>query len=134
MKAEPGYMENLTNNPIQPENLAPAPRCGAKTRSGSMCRSPAIRGRLRCRMHGGTNKGAPRGNDNARKHGNRSAEAEAQLKIVSETNQNLRVLGKVRQGLELSIRERDRLVHIYAESRRVNRLQNASDLEPKKVD
>ena len=127
-------MENLTDNPTQPENLSNAPRCGAKTRSGSVCRSPAVKGRLRCRMHGGTNKGAPQGNNNARKHGNRSAEAEEQLKIVRQTNQHLRVLSKVRQGLELNIRERDRLVDIYAESRRASRLPDASDLEPKKVD
>lgn len=85
-------------------------------------------------MHGGTNTGAPKGNNNARKHGNRSAEAEEQLKLVRQTNQHLRVLSKVRQGLELNIRERDRLVQIYAESRRANRLPDASDLEPKKVD
>jgi hypothetical protein len=127
-------MEHHTVNPMQPTNLASAPRCGAKTRSGVTCRAPAVRGRLRCRMHGGTNKGAPQGNNNARKHGNRSAEAEEQLKIVRQTNQHLRVLSKVRQGLELNIRERDRLVQIYAESRRANRLPDASDLEPKKVD
>ena len=30
-----------------------SPRCGAKTRSGNACRSPAVRGKKRCRMHGG---------------------------------------------------------------------------------
>jgi len=45
-------------------------RCGAKTRCGGSCRSPAVRGRKRCRMHGGApNSGAPRRNRNARKHG-----------------------------------------------------------------
>ncbi len=45
-------------------------RCGAKIRSGGMCRSPAVRGKRRCRMHGGApESGAPRGNRNARKHG-----------------------------------------------------------------
>ena len=34
-----------------------------------MCQSPAVRGKKRCRMHGGTNPGAPRGNRNAWKHG-----------------------------------------------------------------
>ena len=68
-------------------------------------------------MHGGTNAGAPKGNSNARKHGNRSAEAEAQLKLVRQTNLDLRVLSKLREGLELSIRERDRLVQIYADAR-----------------
>ncbi|HYS87985.1 MAG TPA: HGGxSTG domain-containing protein, partial [Bradyrhizobium sp.] len=30
-----------------------SPRCGAKIRSGGSCRSPAVRGKRRCRMHGG---------------------------------------------------------------------------------
>ena len=38
-------------------NLALAPRCGARTRAGCACRSPAIRGKLRCRMHGGRSTG-----------------------------------------------------------------------------
>jgi uncharacterized protein YjcR len=43
-------------------------RCGAKTRSGKACRSPAVQGR--CRMHGGAaGSGAPRGNQNAVTHG-----------------------------------------------------------------
>jgi len=47
-----------------------SPRCGAKVRSGGSCRSPAVRGRRRCRMHGGApESGAPRRNQNARKHG-----------------------------------------------------------------
>lgn len=47
-----------------------SPRCGAKTRCGSACRSPAVNGRKRCRMHGGAEgSGAPRANRNARKHG-----------------------------------------------------------------
>jgi hypothetical protein len=43
-----------------------SPRCGAKIRSGGSCRSPAVRGKRRCRMHGGApGSGAPRGNQNA---------------------------------------------------------------------
>jgi hypothetical protein len=38
-------------------NLGLAPRCGARTRSGCPCRSPAIHGKLRCRMHGGRSPG-----------------------------------------------------------------------------
>jgi hypothetical protein len=34
-----------------------APRCGARTRAGCPCRAPAIRGKLRCRMHGGRSTG-----------------------------------------------------------------------------
>jgi hypothetical protein len=47
-----------------------SPRCGAKTRSSGACRSPAVRGKTRCRMHGGAaGSGAPKANQNARKHG-----------------------------------------------------------------
>ena len=37
-----------------------SPRCGAKTRSGGACRSPAVSGRKRCRMHGGARGSARR--------------------------------------------------------------------------
>ncbi|WP_374543559.1 HGGxSTG domain-containing protein [Sphingorhabdus sp.] len=48
----------------------------AQTRSGAECQSPAVKGKRRCRMHGGTNLGPPKGNRNAWKHGGRSAKAE----------------------------------------------------------
>ena len=45
-------------------------RCGAKTRNGTPCASPAVAGKKRCRMHGGApGSGAPRGNQNALKDG-----------------------------------------------------------------
>lgn len=59
-----------------------SPRCGARTRSGERCRSPALRGKTRCRMHGGApGSGAPMGNGNALKHGlfTRSGIAEQEL-------------------------------------------------------
>ena len=34
-----------------------APRCGARTRGGAPCRGPAVRGKRRCRMHGGASTG-----------------------------------------------------------------------------
>lgn len=47
-----------------------APRCGARTRKGTPCQSPAVTGRKRCRMHGGAERsGAPKGNRNALKSG-----------------------------------------------------------------
>ncbi len=47
-----------------------SPRCGARTRSGQPCRAPAVRGKRVCRMHGGApGSGAPKGNQNALKHG-----------------------------------------------------------------
>jgi hypothetical protein len=36
-----------------------APRCGATTRRKTPCRAPAIRGKARCRMHGGKSTGRP---------------------------------------------------------------------------
>ncbi|MBK9589321.1 MAG: hypothetical protein IPO50_12555 [Sphingomonadales bacterium] len=38
-----------------------------------------MQGKGRCRMHGGTNPGAPKGNRNARKHGGYSAKSKAAL-------------------------------------------------------
>ena len=52
-----------------------APRCGAQTRAGTPCRSPAMKNRRRCRLHGGLSTGAPRGAGNGMwKHGRRSIE------------------------------------------------------------
>ena len=62
---------------VHKRNVGPmheAPRCGAKTRSGSLCRSPKITGGKRCRMHGGKGSGAPKRNRNALKHGAHTAE------------------------------------------------------------
>ena len=54
----------------QLENIRSASRCGAKTRAGGSCRCPAIRGRKRCRLHGGLSPGAPRAERNGNfKHG-----------------------------------------------------------------
>ena len=52
-------------------NLAKARRCGAKTRAGQPCRQAAVKGRTRCRMHGGAEgSGGPSGNRNGNfKHG-----------------------------------------------------------------
>ncbi|MDN3624478.1 HGGxSTG domain-containing protein [Methylobacterium isbiliense] len=65
----------------QPKPFRSAPRCGAKTRSGSPCMSPAVSGKARCRMHGGAKgSGAPKGQSNGSfKHGLWTAEA-AQLR------------------------------------------------------
>jgi hypothetical protein len=62
-----------------PRNTGPmlaSQRCGAKTRSGKPCMSPAASGKKRCRMHGGApGSGAPRGNKNALKHGRYTRDA-----------------------------------------------------------
>lgn len=53
-----------------PAPLATAPRCGARTRAGTPCRGPRVRGKRRCRMHGGADgSGAVPGNRNAWRHG-----------------------------------------------------------------
>ena len=53
-----------------------APRCLAQTRSGKPCQSPAVKGKRRCRMHGGASgSGAPNGNRNALRHGRYTAQA-----------------------------------------------------------
>jgi hypothetical protein len=108
-------MQNMTDNPMQPANLANAPRCGASTRSEAACQSPAVRGRQRCRMHGGTNKGAPRGNRNAWKHGDRSTEAELQLRTIRDTDRDLRLMSKLRAGDKLRSDELDWLMQLLRE-------------------
>lgn len=43
-------------------------RCGAKTRAGKPCKNGAMENG-RCRMHGGKSTGAPKRNQNSKKHG-----------------------------------------------------------------
>ena len=61
----------------QPLPFRLAPRCGAKTRSGTPCQSPRVKGKARCRMHGGAKgSGAPRGSANGSyRHGLFTCEA-----------------------------------------------------------
>ena len=60
-------------------------RCGAKTRKGSPCEAPAVRGKARCRMHGGAaGTGAPLGNHNALKHGLYTADERALKQHISQ--------------------------------------------------
>lgn len=60
-----------------------SPRCGANTRKGTPCQSPAVTGKMRCRMHGGAKgSGAPKGNQNALKHGEYTREARAFRKHI----------------------------------------------------
>ena len=76
-------------------SMLASPRCGAKTRCGGACRSPAVNGRQRCRMHGGAQgSGAPRANRNARKHGLFTRDA------IAERRRIRALLGEARKLLE----------------------------------
>ena len=54
----------------------PSPVEDARTRKGTLCQGPAVRGKKRCRMHGGAKgSGAPKGNKNRLLHGRFAREA-----------------------------------------------------------
>ena len=80
--ARPGGSKKSAGNPMDQDlktrlkNLRQAPRCGARTRAGTACQRPAMRGRRRCRLHGGLSTGAPRGPKNGNfRNGNWTADA-----------------------------------------------------------
>jgi uncharacterized protein YjcR len=84
-----------------PRNTGPmlsSQRCGAQTRSGKSCRSPAVHGKKRCRMHGGApGSGAPKGNQNALKHG---LYTKAAIEERRQVRALIRQSRKVVQGIE----------------------------------
>jgi hypothetical protein len=90
----------MTHDPIhpvrEPEHLRDAARCGAKTRSGKPCRSPAVTGKRRCRMHGGApGSGGPKGSRNGNyKHGRYTAEAVASGRWLRYQTREVRALTK----------------------------------------
>jgi glucans biosynthesis protein len=93
----------MTDDPIhrsaEPQSLREARRCGAMTRTGRPCRSPAVRGRPRCRMHGcGRGAGGPSGERNGNfRHGYFTTESVAERKAVREViRRTRRILGSVR--------------------------------------
>ena len=72
-------------------------RCEAKTRKGTPCMSPAVSGKIRCRMHGGAKgTGAPIGNKNAYKTGLHTSESKEFKKHI------LKVLKEGRKIIEVS--------------------------------
>jgi hypothetical protein len=78
-----GVSRNQRINPMGGEfPMHLIPRCGAKTRRGTPCQCPAMPNG-RCRIHGGTAPGAPKGNRNAVKHGFYSAEIVAHRRKVA---------------------------------------------------
>jgi hypothetical protein len=60
------FGDNLMNQAAETRlaRIRAAPRCGARNRTGTPCQCPAIRGRPRCRLHGGRSSGAPTGTGN----------------------------------------------------------------------
>lgn len=76
----------------------PGRRCGAKTRRGTACQKPALRGKNRCQLHGGKSTGAKgKANGNYR-HGRFTKEA-----IANRQTANARVRELARVARELGI-------------------------------
>lgn len=76
-----------------PGDPSTAPRCGSKTRAGGVCQQPAMENG-RCRMHGGKNPGAPRGERNGNyRHGLRTMEAIADRREAARVRRLLRQIG-----------------------------------------
>jgi uncharacterized protein YjcR len=95
--AEGGGAVQKTGDQPHALGYAPALRCRAKSkRSGLQCRAPAVRRSSVCRMHG-AGGGAPRGNKNAWRHGNYSAEAIETRRTITalmrQTRQLVEALG-----------------------------------------
>lgn len=74
----------------------PGVACGAKTRSGQPCKCPAVRGKARCRLHGGRSTGAktPEGLAKLRalhlKHGRSTTEAKAEARRRAQVGREIR--------------------------------------------
>ncbi len=73
------------DNPMRrADPMQSSPRCGAKTRGGRPCEGPATPNG-RCRMHGGSSPGAPKGKANGNyRHGRYTSEAIAQRRQLME--------------------------------------------------
>ena len=73
MTSNPMKADKRNQQPVQFQN---ARQCGARTKSGKLCRSPATK-KGRCRLHGGAaGSGAPPGKRNGQyRHGERTKAA-----------------------------------------------------------
>jgi hypothetical protein len=59
--------------------------CGARTKHGTACDNKPEPGKRRCRLHGGApGSGAPKGNQNAKKHGLYSKEMKEVRQIFND--------------------------------------------------
>ena len=87
----------------------PGLRCLAKTRRGTECQKPAIKGRSRCQLHGGRSTGPKTPEGRARiaaanyKHGNRTKERLAEDKERAAVNRQ--IWFALRTQIELMIRD-----------------------------
>lgn len=81
-------------------NMAKAPRCGARTRVGHPCRQAAVRGRARCRMHGGAKgSGGPRGRRNGNyRHGRWTRESVEMRRGMSEKTRKIKAFLRATTG------------------------------------
>jgi glucans biosynthesis protein len=82
-------------------NMAKALRCGAKTRAGHPCRQAAVKGKIRCRMHGGAKgSGGPRGKRNGNfKYGLYTREVKtlrSEMQAILREIREVRALGQAR--------------------------------------
>jgi hypothetical protein len=84
----------------EPHTLHNARRCGAKTRSGRPCRSPAVHGRSRCRMHGcAPGAGGPEGERNGNyRHGFYTKEMQARLRAMRALTREVKELTRKPRG------------------------------------
>ena len=89
-------MSHLPGETWTPPSLRARP-CKARTRAGAPCRGPAVRGKERCRMHGGGGgSGAQPGNRNRLIHGFYTAEMIATRHWVAALIRNSkRVLAEI---------------------------------------
>ncbi len=86
-KRAQGVNKKQVKTPHVSNPFADVQKCGAKTRKGTPCLSPAMKNG-RCRLHGGLSTGAKTAEGRARcgnwKHGDYSKAAKAQRKAVRD--------------------------------------------------
>jgi hypothetical protein len=82
---------NARGQKQQPRHFQTARKCGARTKSGKPCRSPATK-KGRCRLHGGASgSGGPLGKRNGQyRHGERTKAAIAEQRKFSALLKMLR--------------------------------------------
>ena len=79
----------------------PGQRCGARTRRGTACLRPALKGKTRCALHGGmstgprTQEGLKRTSDANIRHGRFTKQKRAEAKHRAETGR--RVLAELKR-------------------------------------